>query len=84
MHASRSTLLTAGCSLSGVDDFCKVDSIAESNALPAFRAAEVQYIESQNIEALKEALAKHGPVSVGVDAEPIPFRHGSTLHTCEY
>lgn len=54
----RTTLMHACNYCAGVDDFCKVDSMADSDASRAVVPAEVVYIESRNIEAVKEALAK--------------------------
>lgn len=68
----------------GVDDFCKAGGMAESvDASPAVAPTSVVYIESKNIEAVKEALKTHGPVSVGIDAEPIPFRYLPLCHSCD-
>lgn len=65
--------------IAGVDDFCKAGDSTRAGALegvaPAVVPAQVVYIESRNVQAVKEALFKHGPVSIGVDAEPIPFRY---------
>ena len=64
------------CMHAGVDDFCKAYGMADPvHASPAVQPESVVYIESKNIEAVKEALENHGPVSIGIDAEPIPFRY---------
>jgi hypothetical protein len=63
----------------GADDFCK--DYTQANAVaakPVLKVSEVVYIEQYDEEAVLEALYKYGPLSIGVDAEPIPFRFYST------
>eukprot|EP00892_Ulva_mutabilis_P006600 jgi/Ulvmu1/4311/UM002_0032.1 len=65
----------------GVDDFCRAQNgqlHEQPDAKPAFRASGLKFVERYNREAVKEALVKYGPLSIGVDAEPIPFRFYSS------
>lgn len=64
-----------------MDDFCRADHgrlQADSKAKPAVHASGLKFVERYNREAVKEALVKHGPLSIGVDAEPVPFRFYSS------
>lgn len=58
----------------GADDFCRLSNNATIGAEPAVFAKRVKYIESGNERAVMEALAKHGPLSIGIDADCVPFR----------
>jgi hypothetical protein len=78
MHMLEMSTLLADCffkspsspATAGADDFCKVEGMAGNTDV----AVKVVYIEAFNKQAVKEALVGYGPVSVGVDASPIPFR----------
>lgn len=61
----------------GVDDFCRAadgELTEEPHVKPAVHATGLKFVERYNREAVKEALVKHGPLSIGVDAEPLSFR----------
>ena len=62
----------------GADDFCKLSDGQTLRAKPAMQMKKVVYIESGNERAVMEALAKHGPLSIGIDADCIPFRFYSS------
>jgi Papain family cysteine protease len=58
----------------GVDDFCKLSGGGHVNAKPAVQMKKVVYIQPGNERAVMEAAAKHGPLSIGIDADCVPFR----------
>lgn len=65
----------------GVDDFCRADHghmTEDASATPAVLASGLKFVERYNVNAVKEALVKFGPLSIGVDAEPVPFRFYSS------
>lgn len=70
-----------GEGVAGVDDFCRADHgqlQADPKAKPAVHVSGLKFVERYNREAVKEALVMHGPLSIGVDAEPVPFRFYSS------
>lgn len=58
--------------IAGADDFCKLTESLE--AVPAAQMKGVVFAESRNVRAVKEAVAKKGPLSIGIDASCLPFR----------
>ena len=69
----------------GADDFCKLVGDKQLEASPVAQLKGVQFTESRNALAVKEAVATKGPLSIGIDAACLPFRfYGSgVLNTTE-
>lgn len=50
------------------------DTHATLTAAPAVRIKKLYPVEPGNERALMEAVAHHGPLSIGIDAACVPFR----------
>jgi hypothetical protein len=59
----------------GADDFCKgVGHNATVDAKPVPLKPTVVYVEPYSMDAVKQAVATKGPLSIGIDASCISFR----------
>ena len=65
-------------SRAGADDYCKAKGVRAIDAEMVKMAPEVVYIKQYDREAVKEAVATKGPLSIGIDASCIPFRFYSS------
>lgn len=74
MH--RVCLSSRACA--GADDYCRAKGVRAIDAEPVAMKPEVVYIKQYDSQAVKDAVATKGPLSIGIDASCIPFRFYSS------